>query len=114
MRSNIATGLTNFTGQCFNGPFTPNPVTQAQTTFNFIAGRPITFPITSYSATPVCNYAGSTFTYLGYDQSDGLPLDISDFVSVESLSGMISVSSASTPITKVITIVGLLPSMQSI
>jgi hypothetical protein len=114
MRSNIATGMTNFTGQCFNGPFTPYPVTQAQTTLNFIAGRPITFMITPYSATPVCNYATVTFTYLGYDQSDGLPLDLSDFISVHSISGMISVSSASTPTTKFITIVGLLPSMQSI
>ena len=29
IRSNIATGMTNFTGQCFYGPYTPNPVTQA-------------------------------------------------------------------------------------
>ena len=89
-----ASSITIKTGWCGQAPFTSPSTTQAQSTFTYTAGRPVTFSITQFTATYQC---GSNplpvFAYSG-TLSNNSPLPA--FISIHPTNGAISVTSPGT------------------
>ena len=68
------------------------------------------FPITPFSATQNCGAYANTWTYIGYNNSDGRALDqATDLIGVASTNGTIFVSKSKPRGTYEVKIVGTLP-----
>lgn len=93
-------------GVCDNSPFTFIPVTQTKTSFHFIAGAAITFAITPFSPTLNCGTWTVTLVYSGtLNDYTGLP----SWITINSATGSIVLSTSSAVGTYAILVFGELP-----